>query len=271
MSVRPERLVLLGSPVDHSLSPVFQNAALRSAGLQKIHYDAIDVSPPHLASTLAALRDERAAGNITLPHKEAAYALCDFCLPEAVRAGAVNTFWSTTQGELFGTNTDIGGFDNTARQLLGDAHADAKIALLGAGGAARAVLAAIEQWPGAEVVLWNRTRERAERLADRFDVIRRIDDDPRAAVHGATCVINATSIGLANDDQPVSLDDLSPSAVVMDLVYRAGGTAWVRAAVMRGMRASDGLPMLIEQGALAFEAWFGFPAPRTIMRQSIER
>ncbi len=237
--------------------------------MQPLRYEAIDVAPAALDRAFETLRKQRGAGNVTLPHKEAAYRICDQSSREAARAEAVNTFWTDADGQLIGANTDVGGFDNTARDMLGDALDGARIALLGAGGAARAVLTAVERWPGAHVALWNRDGARAERIAARFDVVRRVHADARDAAREATVVINATSIGLLDDAVPVSLDDVPRDAVVLDLVYRPGGTAWVREAIARGMRASDGLPMLLEQGALAFEAWFNIAAPRDVMRDAV--
>jgi shikimate dehydrogenase len=154
-------------------------------------------------------------------------------------------------------------------QALGTTPRACRVALLGAGGAAAAVLAAVEQWDGAEVVLYNRTRERAERMASRFPVVARVADTPDDAVRGAAVVVNATSIGLSGGALPIPVEALDDGSVVLDLVYRRGGTPWVRAACARGLRAQVGLAMLLEQGALAFERWFGVDAPRTIMRDAV--
>jgi hypothetical protein len=134
------RLVLLGHPVAHSLSPRFQNAALTAAGIP-LRYEALDTPPDTLASVLDALISERAAGNVTIPHKEAVHARCDLRTPMAERVGAVNTFWCTLDGRLCGDNTDVSGFAAAARALLGDAAPTGlAIALVGAGGSAAAVL-----------------------------------------------------------------------------------------------------------------------------------
>ena len=267
MTPRPSRLVLLGHPVAHSLSPTFQNAALRSAGLP-LGYEALDVAPAALADALRALVNEGAAGNVTIPHKEAVAARSDRRTTLADRVGAVNTFW-VEDGALVGDNTDVGGVDYLATHALGERPRDLRIAVLGAGGAAAAVLAAIERWPGCHVSLWNRTPERASRLAERFPVVEQVTTDAAAAARDATIVINATAVGLSGDDVPLPVEALPCGAAVLDLVYRDGGTAWVRAARERGHVASDGLPMLLEQGALAFERWFGIAAPREAMWGSV--
>jgi shikimate dehydrogenase len=264
----PRRLVLLGHPVQHSLSPTFQNAALRQAGIP-LTYQALDVAPPDLAGTVRGLVAEGAAGNVTIPHKEAVADLCAELTPLATRVGAVNTFWVDSRGRLLGDNTDVGGFEAGTRSALGDPPRKPVVAVLGAGGAAAAVLAAIEGWPGARAILYARTRARAEALSTRFAGIARVAAGLGEAVEIADIVVNATPIGLRDDEVPVSPERLRRDAIVIDLVYRRGETAWVRLARDRGLRAVDGLPMLIEQGALAFERWFGIPAPRDVMRASV--
>ena len=264
----PGRLVLLGHPVAHSLSPVLQNAALRHAGLP-IVYEAIDVPPRALDSAVRRLLAARGGGNVTIPHKEAMARRCARVDAIAERVGAINTFRVAEDGALEGTNTDVGGFDALAREA-GALRTGARVAVLGAGGSAAAVLAALERWSGAKVSLFNRTATRAAALASRFAIIDDVAATPARAVQHATVVVNATSLGLrASDQHPVPIDEVRPDAVVLDLVYRPGETAWIRAARERGHTAADGLCMLLEQGALAFEWWFGIAAPRDVMRQAL--
>ena len=260
----PSRLVLLGHPLGHTLSPAFQNAALRTAGIP-LTYSALDVPPHRLGETLEALIAEGAAGNVTVPHKPAVAARCDDVSLLAARAGAVNT-WHVEDGRLVGHNTDVGGFDRAARELLEHDPDGLAIAVVGAGGAAAGVLAAIETWPACRARLWNRSADRAATLAARFAPVARAVGSLDECLAGATLVVNATSLGLHDDDAlPVDVDRLPRGAAVLDLVYRPQETAWVRAARARGHRAADGLSMLIEQGALAFERWFGFEPDREAM------
>jgi shikimate dehydrogenase len=265
------RLVLLGHPVAHSLSPAFQNAALRAAGLAA-RYSALDVAPSDLPATLRTLVAERAAGNVTVPHKEAVAARCDRLSAVAARTGAVNTFWVDADGALVGDNTDVAGFDRAASALLGGQR-PARVALLGAGGSARAVLAAVAGWQGASTTLWSRTPERAHALAHRADgAPLRVVDDAAACVAGAELVVNATPLGLGDGDLlPVEPARLAPAAAVLDLVYRPGETAWVRAARAAGHPAGDGLHMLLEQGALAFERWFHRQPDAEVMWAAVGR
>jgi shikimate dehydrogenase len=263
---RPSRLVLLGHPLGHTLSPRIHGAALASARID-LEYRPLDVPPESLNEALDALIAQGAAGNVTIPHKGAVAARCDRLTETAARAGAVNTFWCD-DGALCGDNTDVGGFDASARALLGEVPNEQRVALLGAGGAAAGVLAAVERWPATTTRLWSRGAERASALAarfDRVDAVATVED----ALDGATLVVNATPVGLRDDAVPVDVALLPVRAAVLNLVYRPGETAWVRAARARGHRASDGLPMLVEQAALAFERWFGVAADRDAMWRAV--
>jgi shikimate dehydrogenase len=255
--------VLLGHPVAHSRSPRFQNAALQAAGIPLV-YETMDVAPDALAETLAMLRASDAAGNVTIPHKEAFAARCARLSPIAERCAAANTYWHE-QGELVGDNTDVGGVDAIALALLGSARATAVVALIGAGGSAAAVLAAAERWGSARVRLYNRNMDRAHALAARFAAVTTVVESVERALDGATLVVNATPVGLRDDEHPVPVALLAPDAAVFDLAYRAGETAWVRAARAAGHRAADGEGMLLEQGALSFERWFGIEPDRDAM------
>jgi len=265
----PSRLVLLGHPVAHSLSPTFQNAALRSLGSPLV-YEALDVPPGAFADVFRALGSRGAAGNVTVPHKTSAAELCDRLTPLAERVGAVNTFW-VEAGAVVGDNTDVHGFDAAVRELLGRGPANMRVALIGAGGAAAAVLAAADRWPGCVVSVWNRTGARARALAERFTGVAHAEEFLAGAIRQADLVVNATSVGLDGHGIPVNPALLRRRAAVMDLVYRPGETPWVRLARARGMRASDGLPMLVEQGALAFERWFGIAPDRSAMWEAVRQ
>lgn len=259
---RPRRLVLLGHPLGHTLSPLLHGAALRSAGIDAT-YEALDVPPEALDRALDALIAEGAAGNVTIPHKRRVAERCGTRSELAHRAGAVNTFWSV-DGSLAGDNTDVGGFDASVALLRGRTPRHERVALIGAGGAAAAVLAATERWLDSSVAITARRREAAAAVAARFPhaTVATTDDD---ALDAATLVVNATPIGLRDDALPVPVHALPPNAAVLDLVYRRGETPWVHAARARGHAASDGLPMLVEQAALAFERWFGGRADRDAM------
>ncbi len=267
MTRRPGRLVLLGHPVSHSLSPVFQNAALRASDIPLV-YEALDVAGRELRSVLRQLKASNGAGNVTIPHKLAVHDLCDELTDLAAKVGAVNTFWFDSK-KLHGDNTDVGGFDAAARALLGGETTEARVVVLGAGGAAASVLAAIEEWPDAKVTVVARHAERAAVLANRFADVARAEKSTERAVRDATLIVNATPVGQQDEEHPMDVALIPKSAAVLDLVYRRGGTPWVRAAREKGIRAADGLPMLLEQGALAFQRWFGKEPDREAMRLSL--
>jgi shikimate dehydrogenase len=263
----PKRLVLVGRSLGHSLSPLFQNAALQHAKLP-LRYETLDIPASALDDALQELATEDAAGNVTVPHKQAVFSRCDRLMAPAARAQAVNTFWFE-RGELVGDNTDVAGFDSAARQLLQRAPTHLTVGLIGAGGAAGAVLTAIEAWPSCRVLVSNRTAERSAALCARFSSFAQPSDADSMA-READLVVNATTVGLRDSDLPIDPARLRPSAMVLDIVYRRGETPWVHAARTRGLRAMDGLAMLIEQGAAAFERWFGFPPDRDVMWGSVQ-
>ena len=263
----PRRLVLLGHPVAHSLSPTFQNAALAAAGLP-LRYEALDVPPADLDRVLEELRKEGAAGNVTVPHKRAVALACAHVTPVADRAGAVNTFW-VEDGQLMGDNTDVAGFAAAVDALLGTADGapwPRRIAVLGAGGAARAVLVAAEARGVERVDVHARHPDRAKALLASFPSAR-LGEGPIAA--DVELVVNATPVGMQDDAHPLRPDAIPPHAAVLDLVYRPGETPWVLACRLAGHRAADGLTMLLAQGALAFERFTGSTPDLAAMRDSL--
>lgn len=272
ITVRPSTLVLLGHPVAHSLSPRMQRAALRAAGIEAT-YVARDVLPGALATTVAELRTQKHAGNVTIPHKQAMAALCDRLTPAARAAGAVNTFWMD-DGALMGDNTDIAGFDAAARALLDARHCDQgellRVALIGAGGAAAAVAIATQHWRNVQLTVWTRRADAAAAFTQRF-AHARASESLLDAASDADLVVNATPVGLDDDALPLPVEMLAADAAVLDLVYRPAETAFVRAARARGHRASDGMAMLVEQGAAAFARWFGIEPDRSVMWEALGR
>jgi len=253
--------------VAQTRSPKIQSAAIAAAGLS-VRYEALRVPAAELQKVASRLLEERAGGNVTVPHKIAFRNLCGETTATAARTGAVNTFW-THDGKLVGDNTDVGGFDTAARAALGGRSGGVKVALIGAGGSAAAVLTAIEAWPRAQVNVFSRNPERAKSLAARFGDFTRAVSTIAEALAGSNFVVNATPVGMTDDSLPLAIEELTPGAVIMDLVYKSGGTALTRAAEAAGFEAFDGTEMLIEQGALAFERWFGIEPDRAVMRAAL--
>lgn len=265
-------LALLGDPVLHSLSPTFQNAALEDAGHDAV-YLAIRSSTSDLPGLLRGIARAGGAGNVTVPHKAAAAEVVDE-VTDAVRAtGACNTFW-LEDGRIRGDNTDVAGFAAAVESLLGAAPAGARVLLIGAGGVASAALHSLVVSGAGQVVVRNRSPDRARRLADRVaaSAVRVDVVTGDAALEGESfdLVVNATSLGLRDDDHfPLPLDSGLRLGAVLDLVYHPDRTAWVRAARDLGIPAEDGLEMLLQQGAAAFERWWQTPAPLAAMRAAL--
>jgi shikimate dehydrogenase len=266
------RLVaLLGDPVGHSLSPAMQGAAFRAAGVDGV-YLPLRTAERDLAGLLLGIARAGGAGNVTLPHKERAHDLVERRTAEADRTGAVNTFWFA-DGEVHGDNTDVEGFRLALRDLLPGGVRDGHVLLLGAGGAARAVLVALEAEGVARVELRNRTPARALALASRFGggamsvaVWERGSTDPGEAV----LVVNATRLGLeAGDPFPLEPREVPAGAAILDLVYGPDETRWVRALRAAGHAAADGGTMLIGQGAAAYRRWWGTEPPMDAFRQAL--
>ena len=246
---------VLGRPVAHSRSPALFAHWLREHGLRG-HYVPIETPPERLEETLRVLPGLGFRGvNVTVPLKEAALALADHASPCAEAVGAANTL--TFEDGVHADNTDGAGFLANLRQgAPGWDPASGPAVVLGAGGAARAVLAALLEAGVPEIGLVNRTRGRAEALAARFGPRIRVLD--AAALEGATTLVNTTSLGMTG--QPpleLPLDALPAGAVVTDIVYAPLETPLLAAARARGCVAVDGLGMLLHQAVPGFERWFG--------------
>lgn len=273
-TLHPRRLVLLGHPVAHSLSPRFQQAALDHHRIA-LRYEALDVAPAQLSSVVAELRAERAAGNVTLPHKTAFAALCTQRSAVAARAAAVNTFWCDGDGALHGDNTDVGGFLFAVRQLLGQDLRGLHVVMLGAGGAAAGVAEALRDLGDAKLTIHARNPQAAAVLSESFGASATDGSESAltAALASAQLVVNATSLGIEGSDElPLQPALVPPSCAALDLSYRREGlTPWVRELRALKRTADDGKTMLLEQGALAFERWFGIEAPRSVMARAIGR
>jgi shikimate dehydrogenase len=251
---------IIGWPVAHSRSPRLHGFWLDRHGIDGA-YVPLPVRPDALVTAVRALRDLGfRGGNVTIPHKETVIAACDRLEPSAERAGAVNTLIFGEDGTITGANTDGSGFvAGLAQEVPGYRPADGPAVILGAGGGARAVAAALLDAGCPEVVLLNRTRARAEALADALGTGVTVGAwGDAAALRRAALLVNSTSLGMKG--QPpldLALDALSPAAVVADLVYVPRSTALLAAAKARGHLTMGGLPMLLHQARIGFSRWFG--------------
>lgn len=265
---------VLGDPVEHSLSPAMHNAAFAAAGLPHI-YLRYRVPAGVLAGALREAKALQMGGlNLTVPLKEAVLPLLDRVSPEAARIGAVNTVVFTPDGRTLGDNTDGQGF---LRALRGRVRLRAaRAVIIGAGGSARAVGTALSQAGCASITIANRTAARGERLAARLaDLDAAASTVPLIALargealENATLVVNTTPLGLAGARLDVRYAATPPGCLFVDLVYGARPTPFLLGATRARRPILDGGQMLLQQGALAFEAWTGRRAPRRAMARAL--
>jgi len=274
ISGRTRIVGIIGDPVAHSLSPAMHNAAFRALGLD-FAYVAFPVRPAQVRHAIEGIRSLGIAGvNVTVPHKERVIQWLDSISPTAQRAGAVNTIVNRN-GQLRGENTDVTGF---VRALEDEEFAirGCRALVVGAGGVARAVLAALVKGKAAAITVANRTVPRARRLARAVPsgaagtkaaplaVLRE-----REILESVDLVVNATSIGLHGERfVPLAYDATGPSCLFVDLIYGRRTDFLARAAAAR-RRTVDGSGMLVHQGAAAFTLWTGRPAPVRLMRRAL--
>lgn len=268
---RPAYAAVIGDPVAHSLSPAIHNAAFAALGIDA-RYEALTVAVGAVPDAVRRLRDERWLGmSVTMPHKETVVGELDALTPIAERLGAVNcVFWESGvpgTGRLVGDNTDGAGVVWSLRTQLGVEDLGRRIAVVGAGGAAKACIAALAAAGAVDIAVVNRTVARAEQAAALAPGVARvgtIDDLPHAEI-----VINATPVGMIGTDGGALGFVPGATAVALDLVYHPLETAWLARARANGARAANGVGMLVGQAAAAFERWTGRPAPTEAMLAAV--
>jgi shikimate dehydrogenase len=261
------RLGVLGWPVAHSRSPAIHNAALRAMGLSDWHYQRLPVPPALFEETVRALGAAGFHGaNVTIPHKTAALRIATDASRRAREIGAANTLSFGQDGEILAENTDAPGLI----AALGFSPRGMSAQVLGAGGSARAVVWALLDAGAGPVWVWNRTAERAEALAE--DLGATATTSPQTA----DLLVNCTSVGLsversATEDRALNQlgltgDQVGEYSHVADLVYRSGTTPLLAAAEACGVGTTDGIEILIAQGALSLESWTKLVPPLEVMR-----
>jgi shikimate dehydrogenase len=265
-TARTRVAAVIGAPVAHSLSPTIHNAAFEACGLDWV-YVAFEVAAGRGGDAVAAMRVLGWSGlSVTMPHKEDAARAVDRMSPDAAVLGAVNCVVPAAGG-LLGENTDGPGFVDALRLECGFEPAGRSAVVVGAGGAARAVVLALARAGAASVTVVNRTPARAHlaaRLAGSAGLV-----GPPGSADGADLVVNATSLGRggAGEPMPVHPGALGAGQLVVDLVYGPEPTPFLAAAAARGATTADGLGMLVHQAAHSFRLWTGMAAPLdTMMR-----
>ncbi len=267
---------LIGYPLDHSLSPRIHSYWITQYSVNA-EYKLFTTPPARVRQIVKRLRDKGAAGfNVTIPHKLAVMEYLDTMDTTATRIGAVNTV-IIKDGIATGTNTDAYGFITNLREgLTGSVEGDissalTNVVLLGAGGATRAAIVALRDAGAKTITLINRSADKAQALAEEFSCTSIPWDEKNAALHGATLLINTTSLGMQHQP-PLDLDlsALRAHAAVHDIVYAPLETELLKTARQRGHPAVDGLGMLLYQAQKAFELWHGvLPAVTAELRAHV--
>ena len=255
---------VIGHPIAHSKSPKLHGHWLKTYGLPG-HYIPIDVAPENLETVLKTMPQMGFVGaNVTIPHKERIMDIADQVTDRATLIGAANTMIFLEDGKILADNTDGYGFIQNLRQGAPEWDPAAGPAVvLGAGGAARAVIASLLDVGVPEILLSNRTRVRAEQLRDDFGARVKVVEWVQAGnvIEDGATVVNTTSLGMAGKPElRVPLDGLNKDAVVTDLVYTPLITSFLETAQAKGCTTVDGLGMLLHQAVPGFERWFG-PRP----------
>ena len=270
-----KRAFVIGHPIAHSRSPLIHGTWLKTYGIEG-SYEPIDVSPNDLPGFFARLREgEFAGGNVTIPHKEAMFSLCDEVDPLARRIGAVNTL-VIENGRIAGQNTDYRGFLGNLDQGAPrwSDNLDEAI-VLGAGGAARAILVSLQSRSVPKIHLLNRTREKADQLARELGetIVAGSLESFSSLAPRARLVVNTTSLGMHGSRfEGLDLSRLPRDALVTDLVYVPLRTPLLQEAEALGLKTVDGLGMLLHQAVPGFAAWFGIaPEVTPSLRALVEK
>lgn len=265
---------VIGDPVRHSRSPAIHNAAFAASGIGWV-FTAFEVPAGGGAAALEAMRVLRLAGlSVTMPLKAEVAEAADSRDDEVEVLGAANCIVAVGDGRLHAANTDAAGFVAALKADAGIAPDGIRVALLGAGGAARAVAWGLAAAGAADIAVLNRTPARALVAADIANAASRRGQPGRAGsvndIAGADLVVNATSVGMGADSSSTPCEPalLRSGQVAVDLVYEPVETAWLAALRQRGVEAHNGLSMLAYQAAAAFELWTGVTAPVEVMRQA---
>jgi shikimate dehydrogenase len=268
---------VFGHPVGHSVSPAMHNAAFEALGMDWF-YMAFDVRPDDLEAALRSLAPLGIMGvNLTIPHKERALEMVDEVSPEARRFGGVNTVRRDNR-RLIGYNTDGVGFLGSLAEAGFDPKGKRTV-VLGAGGAARSVVRSLADGGAADIAIFNRSRDRAQRLVDeiaadatRITVGALVDDEVGGAVAEADLVVNATPIGMSPRSEgtlPIPATAFHSGLVAYDLIYNPPQTRFLAVAAERGCRTINGIRMLALQGAESFRIWSGRDAPVAVMERAV--
>lgn len=264
-----KHFAVIGDPIGHSLSPLMHEAGFRATGLDARYY-RFRVEPEKLAEAVSGLKALGFRGwNVTVPHKENIIPFLDELTDEAGKIGAVNTV-KVENGRLIGHNTDGTGFIRSIEKDIAE-FSGKQAVILGAGGAAKSITVALMR-KGMQLTILNRSPERAEELAKAIEAMggeASAGELKPGAWLMADLLVQTTSLGLKGENYPFSLEGISPQTVVVDIVFREQVTPFLADAAARGCQVHNGMGMLLHQGALAWEFWWGEEAPLEVMAEAL--
>lgn len=271
---------IFGHPLSHTLSPAFQEAGFEKVGL-RAHYLVFDLSAPYFKRAMKALKKLPLKGfNLTIPYKQTVIPYLDWLTDSARAIGAVNTVYRFGK-KWYGTNTDADGFWLSLKKEWNWKAKGKNALVLGAGGAARAVLYALASHGIHSIAISNRTETKAQQLIGEFSKLFPKTNffstslDNESDVSSFDLIVNTTSVGLGERDKALLTSSQIPSAgrdkkYFVDLIYNPAETAFLKVARKKGHKTLNGLPMLLYQGARAFEIWTGKKAPVEVMRKALD-
>ena len=274
---KTKTLGIFGHPISHTLSPVMHNAVIKALGLD-MAYLPFEVKPPNLKEAINGIKSLGIIGvNITIPHKESVIRFLDDISEEARLVGAVNTIVNKDR-KLVGYNTDGSGYMASLKEELGFNPKSKRIIIIGAGGAARGILAALATQKPKSITVANRTLSRAVSLIKafkgkfrdtRFEAINLDDNMLKMSFNSVDLLINTTSVGMKQGKAlKIPLETLPKIAIVSDIIYNPLETLLLKKAKKFGLTTHGGLGMLVHQGARSFKLWTGMDAPMNVMRKA---
>ncbi|MBB6448802.1 shikimate dehydrogenase [Geomicrobium halophilum] len=270
-----ENYAVIGHPIKQSKSPMIHNKHFEAIGRNAI-YTSYEVFPEQLDSTLKAFKTLGITGfNVTIPHKVNIIPLLDVVDDEALEIGAVNTVVNL-EGRWHGYNTDGRGYLNGLLEMTGEALKNMNVLVIGAGGAARAVTTVLAKYGVEKLAMTNRTTSRAEEIRTsnahcmQLEVINR--ETAVQTLDQFDLIINTTSLGMKDGDAlPIEIERMNPNVHLSDLIYNPLETRWLQTGKLKAKAIQNGLPMFIEQAALAYEIWTNDEADRQVMSERIRK
>ena len=274
---KTKTLGIFGYPISHTLSPAMHNAVIKALGLDMV-YLPFEVKPSNLKEAINGIKSLGIIGvNITIPHKESVIRFLDDISEEARLVGAVNTIVNKDR-KLVGYNTDGSGYMASLKEELGFNPKSKRIIIIGAGGAARGILAALATQKPKSITVANRTLSRAVSLIKafkgkfrdtRFEAINLDDNMLKMSFNSVDLLINTTSVGMKQSKAlKIPLETLPKIAIVSDIIYNPLETLLLKKAKKIGLTTHGGLGMLVHQGARSFKLWTGMDAPMNVMRKA---